>query len=346
MSASAIRTMPKILTRQNINELFSQSSCPQLTGTTSDIELIWPTDIAEGYNRIIQLRSGLQLWCETLTPRSDLRLQADYLPSDPFGLIFILSGDFQSTLTRTRQTEDFLTKGGLNILGYGGTAQGAINYLAGQTIQIVQIVIEPWFMGELVERNPMNLPRPLRAILQGDRSQSYVHMGETNPVMQMALHQLWHCPYQGLTRLIYLESKAIELLALKLCQLSEEDAKQLPKALKSQDVERIHQAKDLLLSDIENPPSLIALARAVGLNDYKLKQGFHHVFGTTVFGYLHNHRMEKARQLLQTTDLTVSDVAYAIGFSNRSYFAAAFRRKFNINPKAYLLQSQRERYLP
>lgn len=75
-------------------------------------------------------------------------------------------------------------------MGYGGTAQGAINYLSGQTIQIVQIVIEPWFMGELVERNPMNLPRPLREILQGDLSQAYVHMGETNPTMQMALSAL------------------------------------------------------------------------------------------------------------------------------------------------------------
>ncbi|MGD1858026.1 MAG: helix-turn-helix transcriptional regulator [Leptolyngbyaceae cyanobacterium] len=337
--------MPKILTRQNINELFNQSSLPRPQDTAKDVEFIWPTDIAQGSNRIIQLRSGLQVSYETLTPESDLCLQADYLPSDPFGLIFVLSGSSQATVTRASQTLTFLPQGNINILGYGGTEQGTLSYLAGQTVQIVQITVEPWLMGKFVERNPVNLPVPMREILQGDRSQAYAHVGETNPAMQMALHQLWHCPYQGLTRLMYLEGKVIELLALKLFQLNEDNEKQLPKALKPQDIECIYHAKDLLLSDIENPPSLIALARAVGLNDYKLKQGFQHVFGTTAFGYLHNHRMEKARQLLQTTDLTVAEVAYTVGFSNRSYFAAAFRRKFNINPKAYLVQSQRERNL-
>ena len=62
---------------------------------------------------------------------------------------------------------------------------------------------------------------------------------------------------------------------------------------------RIHQAKDILIRQIDNPPSLLSLARQVGINDFKLKQGFRQVFGTTVFGYLHSHRMERAAQLLQ-----------------------------------------------
>ena len=272
-------------------------------------------------------------------------LQANYLASDPFGLIFVLSGRCQSTFTHAEQTLEFLPCAGVSIFGYGGAERATISYLAGQSVQIVQIVVQPWLMHQFVERNPVNLPFELRQILQGDWSRAYVHLGETNPTMQMALHQLWRCPYQGLTRQMYLESKAIELLALKLNQLDLSDQKVLPKALKPQDIDRIYQAKEILLSDIENPPSLMALARSVGLNDYKLKQGFHYVFGSTVFGYLHDHRMEKARQMLNTGNLSVSEVAYAVGFSNRSYFAAAFRRKFDLNPKAYLVQSQRERSL-
>lgn len=342
--------MTQILTRQDISELFSQvhPSSPGLSAPGSldsehEFEFVWPVKFAQGRNRIVQLRPGLQVWFECLTPHDDLQLRANYLVSDPFGLIFILSGEFQSTLTGSRQTLDLLPSTGINILGYGGTERSTVSYLGGQTIQIVQIVVEPWLLRQFVERNPVSLPAQLREILEGELSQAYLHLGETNPAMQMALHQLWHCPYQGLTRQMYLEGKAIELLALKLDQINVVDQRKLPKALKPQDIERIHHAKDILLHDIENPPSLMALAKAVGLNDYKLKQGFHYVYDTTVFGYLHNHRMEAARQLLQTSHLTVSEVAYAVGFSNRSYFAAAFRRKFNINPKAYLVQSQQER---
>lgn len=57
--------------------------------------------------------------------------------------------------------------------------------------------------------------------------------------------------------------------------------------------------------------------------------------------------MEKARQLLQEDTMTVAEVSYAVGFANRGYFAAAFKRKFGVNPSAYLAQSRKNRlYFP
>lgn len=46
------------------------------------------------------------------------------------------------------------------------------------------------------------------------------------------------------------------------------------------------------------PPSLLELSRLIGLNDYKLKTGFKEMYGTTVFGYLREQRLEKAYRLL------------------------------------------------
>ncbi len=67
-----------------------------------------------------------------------------------------------------------------------------------------------------------------------------------------------------------------------------------------------------------------------------LKRGFRQVFGTTVFGYLHHYRLEQARQLLEAGDMNITETAHAIGFADRSYFAAAFRKKFGLNPSRYL----------
>nr|WP_235927133.1 AraC family transcriptional regulator [Gloeocapsopsis dulcis] len=108
--------------------------------------------------------------------------------------------------------------------------------------------------------------------------------------------------------------------------------------LKLDDLDRIHQAQKILLQRLNNPPSLIDLARQVGLNDYALKRGFQQVFGKTVFGYLHDYRLEQAQQLLATSEMKVTEVADAIGFDSRSYFAAAFRKKFGVSPKAYQMQ--------
>ncbi|MEM8639741.1 MAG: AraC family transcriptional regulator [Cyanobacteria bacterium P01_G01_bin.54] len=104
--------------------------------------------------------------------------------------------------------------------------------------------------------------------------------------------------------------------------------------------DRIVHAKDLLLSQLSAPPTLLKLAHQVGLNDRKLKQGFRQVFGTTVFGYLHNHRMTQAKQLLVLSGATIAGVAQQVGYRSPEAFSAAFRRTFEINPKAYQLQKR------
>ena len=107
------------------------------------------------------------------------------------------------------------------------------------------------------------------------------------------------------------------------------------RALNASDVERIHHASKILLSNLGEPPSLLALSRLVGLNDYKLKIGFRQVFGTTVFGYLYQHRMQQAQALLKVGKCSVSDVAGLVGYTNLSAFSTAFKRKFGMSPNTY-----------
>jgi len=92
---------------------------------------------------------------------------------------------------------------------------------------------------------------------------------------------------------------------------------------------------EVLVARLSDPPSLMELARLVGINDCKLKAGFRQVFGTTVFGYLHNCRMERSRQLLEAGEMSVAQAAQTVGFVNRSHFAIAFRKKFGVNPSTY-----------
>jgi len=156
--------------------------------------------------------------------------------------------------------------------------------------------------------------------------------------MQLALQQLLYCPYQGFTKQLYLESKVMELIALRLEQLKAQITQHQPESnqhpqLKTDDIDRIYKAREILINHLDHPPSLLELARQVGLNDYKLKQGFRYCFGTTAFNYLHDYRMEQARELLVEQQMQVNEVARAVGYASRSSFAAAFRKKFGVSPK-------------
>ncbi|MEM8639244.1 MAG: AraC family transcriptional regulator [Cyanobacteria bacterium P01_G01_bin.54] len=112
--------------------------------------------------------------------------------------------------------------------------------------------------------------------------------------------------------------------------------KSLHPKLKPDDIDCIYQARQILCDRFKNPPSLLELAHEVSLNDYKLKIGFRHVFGTTAFGYLQQHRLEQAGQMLREQNRSVSEVARAVGYASRSSFIRAFRKKFGVVPSQYI----------
>lgn len=175
----------------------------------------------------------------------------------------------------------------------------------------------------------------VQQLIQGVGQQPYNRIDKTTLAMQTVLEQLLRCPFQGLTRQIYLEGKCWELVALKLDQLATESPPSAHKQLNREDIARIHEAKAILVCNWQTPPSLPELARQVGINDYKLKLGFRQVFGTTAFGYLWHYRMEQARQLLIEGRYNIKEVSTLVGYAKQSNFAAAFRKKYGVSPKSY-----------
>lgn len=99
------------------------------------------------------------------------------------------------------------------------------------------------------------------------------------------------------------------------------------------DLQAIETAARHMEENLVEEHSLSGLARRVHLNEWKLKKGFKEHFGTTVFGYLREKRMEEAWRLLKVTDATVLEIANAVGYSNPSHFARAFRDAHALNPR-------------
>jgi len=89
-------------------------------------------------------------------------------------------------------------------------------------------------------------------------------------------------------------------------------------------------AREHLLSDLSQPPTIEQLAREAGLNQLKIKRGFRVLFGTSVYALFQRERMEQARHLLQRHSVT--ETASLLGYSNISHFSNAFRKQFGALP--------------
>lgn len=154
------------------------------------------------------------------------------------------------------------------------------------------------------------------------------------PRMRMVMDEVRQCNFQGGLKKLFLQSKAIELLALQCEQVETAEATgvTLHNKILPQDVEKLYYARDLLLQHMQEPLSLEQLSRKAGLNEFKLKSGFKAIFGNTVFGYLNDRRLDLSRELVLSGSLPMALIAEQAGYSSPQHFSTAFRKKFGVSP--------------
>ena len=86
------------------------------------------------------------------------------------------------------------------------------------------------------------------------------------------------------------------------------------------------------------PVQIKEVADAVPMTRRSLERKFRAVFGRTPLDQIRTLRLAKARELLATTDLSISEVAHRAGFSSAEFMATTFRRYINITPLRYRKQ--------
>ncbi|SCC41880.1 AraC-type DNA-binding protein [Chitinophaga costaii] len=210
-----------------------------------------------------------------------------------------------------------------------------LQWEAGEPLEIFELGISPELLLRLLpEQHPFYAAfnNSLENNVPATMSENNLSLRYKNSSI---LYDMLNCPLDGRYKELYLRAKTTELLAIQLeeyeLQLSAAKQVKAPKALKKEDIDRMHHVRDIIVQNMHSPCSLIDLAHQVGTNDAYLKKQFKEVFGTTVFGYLHVVKMGEARRML-LEGLSVSEVAYLTGYKHVAHFTRAFKKHFNIVP--------------
>jgi len=104
------------------------------------------------------------------------------------------------------------------------------------------------------------------------------------------------------------------------------------------DLERLahlRDAKDLMDRSYAEPLDLDAIASAAGYSRFHFVRAFRGAYGRTPRDYLSARRIERARDLLRTANLTVTEVCFLVGFSSLGSFSALFKREVGVPPSEY-----------
>lgn len=223
------------------------------------------------------------------------------------------------------------------VVSFHPEAKCKIQVKGGERFLALNIYIPPHMLGDLLDGDLSAMPGKLKAAASGCSVMPFNVTGDLNPEMRMIVDQIINCPHQGAIQKIYMESKALELVACRLAQFKNGPCRHCAcQRMKPADLNKIHEAKERLLASIEDPPSLASLARQVGTNTTKLTEGFRRVFGTTAFDILRKERITRARQALEEGKMNVTETAHHLGYSDSSHFIREFVRHYGTTPGTFL----------
>lgn len=198
--------------------------------------------------------------------------------------------------------------------------------LAGRQ-RAVEIYIHRDMLERLYADDRHELPDVVRTFIAGDLERTITRRLVITPHLLHALEDLQNCPLQGRARRLVIRSRAIEILCHALDAFGRDTIVEGPKTSK-QAAAAVVKARHLLDSDFADPPSLEALAHEVGLSRSGLCTAFRQIVGTTIFDYIGDLRMRQALTMLTSSELTIAEIAYSVGYGHPSSFSVAVQRRY------------------
>lgn len=284
-----------------------------------------------GMFRHVELDDGISIGSMQGRAHADWEVRAKSPPM--FCIAVMLDGQMRTALDGG-VTLDF-RPGMVSLMSTGTTAAGWNRFTGHAGFRMVDIRLTPDALSRLTGQVVM----PLRGRLLHDGSlpglDAFMGCAPASVRLMQVASDVLACRLEtGTARRLYLRAKALEALALVLDGLSPgHGAKPLPIPA---DRQRLLQARALLENGYGQDWTVQALSRAVGLNEKRLQTGFQALFGLPIHAQLTQIRMDAAADML-AKGTSVTETAYAVGFSSLSHFSKVFRNAKGTAPKQWAM---------
>ena len=137
----------------------------------------------------------------------------------------------------------------------------------------------------------------------------------------------------------YCVLKSVELLYLLCMRQDEVQGKAFAEPDRSQ-AGTLAMIRAYMEEHIDQKLTIPALSHRFCLAPTSLKTGFRRQYGQPVHTWLRCRRLERAAELLRSSELGVLEVAQAVGYNSASQFGAAFQRQYGVTPSQYRKMSE------
>lgn len=292
----------------------------------------FPFEIGSDYMERIQIQEGLLFLKTDFNIKKPIFLEAKKQNEKKFVITICTKGN--STYTNNNDKKTLPFKEGFTTISLFENTEGFREFKDKQISQIRLILNESFlkrnFQETLVEKYFYN-----------KKNLQLLDFSLTSLESEFLLNDILNCNLIGELKNMYIQGKVFELLSLEISKL-EKDKNEI--TLDNYDKNAILKAKEILLDNLQNPPSIVTLAKMVHLSEVKLKKGFKQLYKTSPYQLLLSHKMYLAKNMLESGEYNINEIALQIGYKFANNFTNAFFKEFKIRPKDILKKQNFKTY--
>lgn len=307
-----------------------------INSESDETKLEFDNDKAIGFIQSVNLNNGISYVLYDMTARADFELINEAQHSAPVYFVYCSEDDL---------IHSFGVEGSLRKLGQFQTsiltstigADTVFHFVKDRDYKVLSIQVDTEGY-ENAQNTTLNKKLVANFNSVNDAG-NFAYVGSFNLKIADKITQLKRVTQKGIVRTFLLNGIIHSILGLEIQQHTD-DTKNTPVryANNSLTKEEMGRIKDLALF-IEYYPereyTIKSLCTRVGMSSSKLQKGFKALYDRTVTDYIRHKRIDRAENLIKTTDLNISEVVYSIGLTSRSYFSKIFKKKYNCSPKQY-----------
>jgi AraC family transcriptional regulator len=176
-----------------------------------------------------------------------------------------------------------------------------------------------------------SLLEPYKAATSLDFGKLHTGVQQDKAVMRL-VEQLHHKETLESNNALLVDGLVMALLG-RLVTLA--DVKNKPRTIKALDAVVLEYIEDFLQEDFCNNPTMQDLANLVDMSVDHFGKSFKKATGQTPYHYILEKRLEKAKQLLEDSRLSLVEVALAVGFASQAHMNKRFKEHFAVTPGMY-----------
>ncbi len=304
-----------------------QNFARQLKVKPENNSIVIPPDIGEGIIKVIQLPNGLQTLMVKINFHKDVLIKSGNTNQGDYVLNFDESEIHDEKNTDSGKTiNSFVRLTGASFKHWEVVKKKS-------AVQYVKILFsKEWLSNYIGLREKMSLFEKYIPV-KSDAAEKE----KLNEEYRRIINELWVINNDDPLQNIYNNNRILLLVEQFFTKMHAEMLNPKGKyKLTADDVLKLKKVEAILNSPGKSPPDIAALAIKAFMTKVRLSHAFKQVYGTSIYSYYQNQRMQKAHELLSTGNFLVKEVSEKLGYTNLSNFVLAFTKQFDTAPKSLL----------